>query len=116
METDSRKAFLLHELLTSNAGAWRTHQWSSRHLELEKDKPLLHHRCTQCRRDFVDDLSTDERYSVHVSALRFNRLSAEVTGRWLREPCPALAQPTDEADRRSFFGGLRLVERLRKRA
>jgi hypothetical protein len=104
MHTDSMKAFLEDDLLKSSDAAWRTHHWTCRRLALEPGKPLLHNRCAECHRDIVDDLSTDERYAVHVSALRFNRLSDEVSGRWLREPCPAVAQPTDNADRMSYIG------------
>ena len=69
-------------------------------VEREPGHRVLHVFCKRCRRDFVIDLSTHERYAVHVSLSRFNRLEADVNERWLREPCPGEATERDDDDRR----------------
>ena len=39
-------------------------------------------------------------YAVFVSAISFYRLEDEVTGRWLREPCPGVRLTSDDRDRK----------------
>jgi hypothetical protein len=96
----SRSAF--ENSVASNDDAWNSHDWTRRRIEIEPGKPLLHHRCTRCRRDFVEEVSSGERYAVHVSAFRFDRLSDEITARWLSEPCPKSQTASDEDDRTRF--------------
>lgn len=88
--------------VASNDDAWNSHDWTRRRIEIEPGKPLLHHRCTRCRRDIVEEVSTGERYAVHVSAFRFDRLSDEITARWLIETC-AKSQPASDDDDRTRF-------------
>jgi hypothetical protein len=104
MQIDSKKTGSEDLPPKPQAAAWQTHQWSCRRLELEPGKPLVHYKCAKCHRDIVDDLTSDERYAVHVSPLRFNRLANEVCDRWLEEPCPAVAQPSDDLDRTTYVG------------
>jgi hypothetical protein len=82
----------------SSVPIWHTHDWRERRLELE-GKPLLHYQCSRCRRDFVEDLSTNERYAVYVSIFQFVRLPNEVSGRWLTDRCPTSTLETDDNDR-----------------
>ena len=78
--------------------AWNSHKWSDapwRQIEIEPGRPLTQHRCSRCRRDFVEDTSTGERYAVYVSAFSFRRLPDLVSRQWLRELCPGAPLPHD---------------------
>jgi hypothetical protein len=82
-----------------------THQWvppEGRALEIE-GKDLKHHRCDACKRDFLEEVASGERYAVKVFTFSFERLSAEVSDRWLRSPCPRHPPVDDEEDRRTRF-------------
>ena len=83
--------------------AWDTHDWSISFLGLASGAPLIHQVCRKCRRSFVEECSTGERYAVHASLFKFHRLSDGVTSRWLSEDCPAERQMADETDRRTRF-------------
>jgi hypothetical protein len=91
--------------METNLSAWNTHDWSISRLELVPSQPIIHQVCLQCRRGFVEEFSTGERYAVHASIFRFYRLSDEVTSRWLSEKCPAGRVIADEADRQTRFRG-----------
>ena len=45
-----------------------------RRIEIEPGKPLVQRHCSRCRRDFVEDPATGERYAVYVSVFRFRKL------------------------------------------
>ncbi len=71
--------------------AWNTHEWYSpngRRIEIEPGKSVIHHQCSRCRRDFVHDPASEERYPVHVSIFELQRLPDSIATRWLAEPCP----------------------------
>lgn len=89
--------------MDSNFSLWTTHCWIGRRLELVLGQPLDNWVCHECARAFVDECSTGERYAVHVAIFGFNRLSDEVTSRWLSEKCPAEWLKADEADRQTRF-------------
>ena len=91
--------------METNLSAWNTHDWSISRLELVPSQPIIHQVCHECRRGFVEEFSTGERYAVHASIFRFYRLSDEVTARWLSEKCPAERLIADEADRHIRFAG-----------
>ena len=77
---------------------WNSHKWSSargRQVEIESGKPLIQHRCSRCKRDFVEDASTGERYAVYVSVFSFRRLPDPVSRQWLLELCPGAPLPYD---------------------
>ena len=81
-----------------NRDAWNTHNWISaggRKVEIEPGKPLIQHHCSRCRRDFVEDPQTGERYAVHVSVFKFRRLPDPITNRWMGEMCPGAPLPQD---------------------
>ena len=84
---------------------WNTHNWITRRLNLVPGHTLIEHVCHECGRSFVDELSTGERYAVHVSIFKLHRLSDEVTSKWLSDNCPAARMIADDADRRSRFIG-----------
>ena len=76
--------------------AWNSHQWSSaqgRRLEIDAGKPLIHHQCSRCRRDFVEDLRSGERFAVHASIFSFRRFPDPITKQWLGELCPGAPLP-----------------------
>ena len=83
---------------------WNSHEWITRNLEIDPGRPLVHRTCAQCGRDFVDDLSSIERYAASVSSLRFIRLANEVNARWLQQPCPHTNLRTDDDDRKTRYG------------
>jgi len=80
--------------------SWNSHEWYNRRLEIEPGKPQMQRYCIRCGRNFVDDLWSDERYAAHAAIFHFNRLSDEVTARWLMEPCPGEQLPSDDEDRK----------------
>jgi len=90
---------------STNHSSWNTHDWVSRRLNLVPGHTLIAHVCHECGRSFVDELSTGERYAVHVSIFKLHRLSDEVTSKWGSEECPAKHMMADDADRRSRFIG-----------
>jgi hypothetical protein len=81
-----------------NRDAWDSHKWNSakgRRVEIEPGKPLIQHHCLRCRRDFVEDPPTGERYAVYVSVFRFRKLPEAITRQWLGELCPGAPLPYD---------------------
>ena len=80
---------------------WLSHKWIStrgRSLDI-KGKSLRHFKCRHCRRDFVEEAVSGERYAVHVSIFDFDRLADEVSARWLNQPCLHTAPRSDDDDR-----------------
>ena len=78
--------------------AWNSHHWVSvrgRQIEIELGKQLIQHHCSRCRRDFVEDPPTGERYAVYVSVFRFRKLPDLITKQWLAELCPGAPLPSD---------------------
>ena len=78
--------------------AWNSHKWSTakgRRIEIEPGKPLVPRRCSRCRRDFVEDPATGERYAVYVSVFSFRKLPDLITKQWLSELCPGAPLPYD---------------------
>jgi hypothetical protein len=58
---------------------------------------------------WVMDPSSNSTYAFFVSAISFDRLSHEVTKRWLSEPCPGRHLPTDDEDRTKIIAALRVA-------
>ncbi len=78
--------------------AWNSHNWSDakgRKVEIEPGKTLIQHHCSRCRRDFVEDPPSGERYAVYVSVFNFRRLPELITKRWIGELCPGAPLPQD---------------------
>jgi hypothetical protein len=82
--------------------AWSSHYWQTRAIENGVYKGVVHHHCSRCSRDFVDDSSTEERYAVYVAVFRFEKLSELTTARWLGELCPGVPMVQDIAVRKRF--------------
>jgi hypothetical protein len=79
-------------------GVWNSHQWAGaqgRRVEIEPGRTLIQHHCSRCRRDFIEDLLTGERYAVYVSVFRFRKLPDLISRRWLGELCPGAPLPYD---------------------
>jgi hypothetical protein len=82
--------------------SWSTHRWLpplGRVLEI-KGQTLKHFQCEICKRDFVEEMESGERYAVNVGTFDFERLSDEVTDRWVRTPCREHPPVDDAEDRR----------------
>ena len=90
-------------MIMAPATAWKSHAWIARQLELEPGAPLVQHICANCGRNFVEEIKTGKLYAVHVGAIRFDRLSAETTARWLATPCPGRRLESDKADLETRF-------------
>jgi hypothetical protein len=58
--------------------------------------------------EFVEEIRTGRLYAVHVGIIRFDRLSAETTTRWLAAPCPGRRLASDKADLETRFSAERL--------
>lgn len=87
---------------------WKSHAWIARHLdELEPGARLVQHICANCGRNFVEEICTGKVYAVHARALRFNRLSEEITRRWLAALCPGRRLKSDKADLETRFSSER---------
>jgi hypothetical protein len=86
----------------ASISAWDSHAWIIRQLELDH-APLIQHICSNCARNFVEEIGTGDRYAVHVNATHFDRLSDEITVRWLAAPCPGQRLEADEADLKTRF-------------
>ena len=88
--------------METNLDRWKTHDWCDRPLEIEPGKKIIQFVCRKCGRGFVYDF-TDEIYAVHISVFTVNRLSDEITSRWLSEPCPLERLPGDLDDEKTRF-------------
>jgi hypothetical protein len=82
--------------------AWTSHHWQTREIVNDVYQGVIHHHCSRCVRDFVDDPSTGERYAVHVAVFRFEKLSELTTAQWLREFCPGQPGVQDVEVRKRF--------------
>jgi hypothetical protein len=65
--------------------AWKSHVWSNGIMDLQSDVPVVQQVCTICGRSFVTEELTGGRYAVHVGIENVERLSDEVSARWLSE-------------------------------
>jgi len=81
--------------------SWSTHRWIPSDGRVVKIKGRLfkHFLCEDCKRDFVDELWSGERYAAIVLVFGFERLADEVTRRWLASSCPPKPPAGDEEDR-----------------
>jgi hypothetical protein len=84
---------------------WNTHSWITSRLEFVPGRPLFQQICDKCARAFIDEVSTGQRYAVHISVFKLQRLSEEVTAQWLSEKCPGELQMADQAARQTRFIG-----------
>jgi hypothetical protein len=77
---------------------WNSHHWSTAQgyrVEVEPGQPLIRRHCSRCRRDFVEDPSTGQRYAAYISVFRLRRLPESITKQWLAELCPGAPLPYD---------------------
>jgi hypothetical protein len=89
--------------MEKNLTVFDTHDLIQQPLELDLGLPLNQLVCLNCGRDFIEECSTGKRYGVSISAFRVDRLSDEVTSRWLSEMCPGERLTADDEDRRTRF-------------
>ena len=75
--------------MKTNPASWETHDWMIRRFELAPGEAVIQQVCSKCGRAFATNERSTERYAVHVSVFKLNRISDEVTSRWLSEECPA---------------------------
>ena len=85
---------LRDDQLEMETNAWETHDWFVHPLEIDPAQNVTQFSCRKCGRGFIDDVS-GRVYAIHASAFTVNRLSDEVTKRWLVEPCPEELQTSD---------------------
>jgi hypothetical protein len=84
--------------MATQVNAWNSHVWSNRLMDLMPGVPIVQHSCTICGRNFVNEELTGRRYAVHVGIVVLDRLSDEVTKRWLAERCPRARRESDYDD------------------
>jgi hypothetical protein len=77
--------------------SWDSHLWTSREVNLPGGVRATQFTCNRCARHFIEE-PTGVRYAVHVGMLNFDRLSDEVTSRWLYGQCADRPLDTDLAD------------------
>lgn len=97
----------------SKENTWRTHRWMTRQIEID-GRNLFLLSCAQCGRDFIEDLCSKERYAVHLSIFRTERLIDRVTEQWCRETCPGKRLKPDDADRLKILPESALMRRIRR--
>jgi hypothetical protein len=100
------------------ADAWNSHQWSIAKrcgIDIEPGKPVIQHHCSRCRRDFVEDQLSGERYAVYVSVFSFRRFPDSITKQWLRELCPGAPPVYDIEVCSKLIEREIVIERERKR-
>jgi hypothetical protein len=56
-----------------------------------------------CQRDFVEEMESGERYAANVGTFGFERLSNEVSDRWLRIPCHSYPPVDNPEDRQQIL-------------
>ena len=81
--------------------SWGGHQWPqprARRVRISYGEVVQRH-CSRCGRDFIGVISSGECHAVLVSVSSFFQLDAEVTERWLNEPCPGKRLPGDNEAR-----------------
>jgi hypothetical protein len=91
-----------------SSGAWNSHNWQVRKVE---NKGVIHHHCSRCSRDFVDDPSSGKRHAVYVSVFSFHELPELITTRWMDEFCPGKPLFQDIAARKRIDAGNPKAER-----
>jgi hypothetical protein len=83
--------------------AWNTHDWDIRQVELTPGVTADQHTCRQCARHFIREKPTGSSYAIHIGLRQFDRLSEQVTSRWLSEPCAGVVSAKDIDDQRTRF-------------
>jgi len=84
--------------MAANSSAWNTHVWEIRQVEVQLGVQAVQRTCQHCSRHFIDEHTSGARYAVHVGMIQFDRLSDEVTDRWLAQPCPGRPLDNDFVD------------------
>jgi len=100
--------------MTTPNASWNSHIWNCRRLKFQ-GVPLVHHACSDCGRNFVDDLLLNVRYAVHVGVWRFIRLADEATERWISTDCPGERLKSDRADRATRHPSEAQPQRIKRR-
>jgi hypothetical protein len=83
--------------------AWNSHEWDIRQVELPSDVIADQHTCRKCARHFIREKPSGSSYAIHIGLQQFDRLSEEVTSRWLSEPCAGEISTRDIEDQRTRF-------------
>jgi hypothetical protein len=84
--------------MAANPSAWNTHVWEIRQVEVKPGVQAVQRTCQHCSRHFIDESASGAKYAVHIGMLQFDRLSEEVTERWLAQACPGRLLDSDFAD------------------
>jgi hypothetical protein len=84
--------------MAENTSALDSHDWETRQVEIKPGVQATQQTCRQCSRHFIDEHASDAVYAVHVGMLQFDRLSEEVSERWLAHPCPRRRLDSDLVD------------------
>jgi hypothetical protein len=66
---------------------WDSHSWSIREVNFPDGMCGRQYSCHHCARHFIEE-PAGLRYAVHIGLQAFERLSDEVTIRWLATSCP----------------------------
>ena len=97
--------------MAANVSAWNSHNWDMREVEVAPGLPAIQRTCENCSRHFINEKANNARYAVHVGIRGFDRLSDEVTERWLAQPCPGNRPDRDYADFETRFAQRRAVDK-----
>ena len=90
--------------MAENSSALDSHNWETRQIEIKPGIRATQQTCRRCLRHYIDEHASGAIYAVHVGMLQFNRLSEEVTGRWLTQPCPGRRLESDLVDLEVRYG------------
>jgi hypothetical protein len=89
--------------MAANTLAWTSHEWVTRAVDLELNLAATQYFCRRCWRHFIKEDVSGALYAVHVGMTRFDRLSDEVTMRWLSDSCPGERVEADFVDINNCF-------------
>jgi hypothetical protein len=102
--------------MAANDPTWNSHEWETRSVQAESRVPSIQYTCRNCARQFLEEEATGARYAVHVGIKHFDRLSDEVTGRWLSEGCLGECVEGDFDDAKTrFYSGQNLRKGTKSR-
>jgi len=93
---------------------WGGHRWPQprpHRVRIDYGEVVQRH-CSRCGRDFIGVISSGECHAVLISVFSFFQLDAEVTERWLNEPCPGNRLLGDDEARERRTLELKITQRL----
>ncbi len=79
----------------------QTHLWTHTNPRRFKQegKLIFLRQCSRCGRDFAKGLDGSDWCAVYLGAFKVERLAEAINDQWLKEQCPKMRLPADDAAR-----------------